>query len=293
MAIFFPPTPAVVTGGAQPYGQRPIAPFLPANVINNPPFGSPATIVEFQIVAQSQPNPWVYTYFGSSQPFQPKTLNPQITNVPANNPPFAVGGPYVEIFEIASVNQPDPWTYKFMGGFQPFQPHFATSLIPPAHFPPTKDGGINTAQYEVASVNQPNPWVYTYFGNFQPFQPKTLNPQITAVQVDNPPFNYGGPFSNMSLEVAIGQPNPWTWTFMGGAQPFDHQRSNPAWTAVRVDTPPFDRRHFEINAELVQQNQPTVWPYVFTGGPGPYMVKRPIVGNLIVIYSSFKAYIIS
>lgn len=171
MAIFFPPVPPVQTGGAQPYGQKKLAPDIMAVPVNEPPYtiGGPFAL-KAEIATIAQPNPWVYTFLGRGQPFEPRKLNPSITAVRVDTPPSTYGGPIASTAEIISLNQPTIWPYTFVGAAQP----------------------------------------YDY---------RRANPSLTDVRVDNPPFGMRGAGIYAEL-ISVAQPDPWTYKFMGWQGPY-------------------------------------------------------------------------
>lgn len=222
MAIFFPPVPPVQTGGAQPYGQKKLAPSQLGIQVDTPPFtyGGPFAL-KAEIVSINQPNPWIYAFLGRSQPFEPRKLNPSITAVPVNDPPFKYGGPFASNAEIVSITQPNPWVYTYFGALQPFEPKKLSPAIPGQSInqPPFIHRGRVPTTAEVIAINQPDPWVYAFPGGWQPFAPRRLPPALIDVPVNNPPF--GQRSSQLMAElISLNQPDPWTYRFLGWEGPY-------------------------------------------------------------------------
>jgi hypothetical protein len=116
-------------------------------------------------------------------------------------------------------------------------------------------------------------------GGRQPYEQRKLPPSFASVQVDNPPFTYGGPIALRASIVAIAQasPNnytPWQYQFVGGPQPYQPRRL--IFALPRVDAPPPipPGGGTAVTASVTATNQPSAWPYLFTGGQQPYAPTR-------------------
>jgi len=197
LAIYHPPIPPVFTGGAQPYAGR-------------------------------------------------KGLREEFFQ-PVDNPPFSQGGPYVEILEFASISQPNPWVYAFMGRQQPFERRklpVAISAVPEDNPPFTQLGRSTQILSEIAYLSYPDPWTYTFMGRYQPYGPRKFSPGIPGAVVDNPPFT--SPERNagfVSILTTISQPNPWTYSFTGGRGPFLARVLPVSVSSVAENNPPFGMRN--------------------------------------------------
>jgi hypothetical protein len=250
MGIFYQPPPPFM-GGSQPHAPRELTPSLEDVPANDPPFIYGGPVVDLQQIAyQTQPDPWVYVFFGGWQPFQPGRLNVTTIAVVGNNPPFTYGGPLIGIQELAYLAQPDPWVYTFKGTAHGRQPYGQNQLNPSitavaVNNPPFTYGGPVLTLQETAYLSQPDPWVYILLGNVfggQPYGPRRLAADQIGNPVNNPPFTYGGPNLSKQEIAYLAQPDPWTYTFMGAWQPFDPRNLAPALSAVAANNPPFAQR---------------------------------------------------
>lgn len=207
-----------------------------------------------------------------------------------DNPPTRLGGPIALIALIAAIAQPDPWTYNFCGGGQPYAPRRLPVAITAVATdqPPITKGGPVVIPASIVALHQPDPWVYRLPGAHegeQPYGARKLNPSITAVPVNDPPFSHPGRFP-IDLVVQFSQPDrqrdPWIYTYLGGRQPYDPARIPAAALGVAADNPPFDRRNAATGAELVALNQADPkfdpWPYTFAGGAQPYAAQKRLAG---------------
>lgn len=206
----------------------------------------------------------------AAQPYAGGKLTPP--GIPVNNPPFQYQGRSPQlVHENAAIAQPDPWPYVFLDKTTGAQPYG-----PPTNFP-------QGAVVVVTQVPFSNQWMASVIQSWftldsAPILPRYLNPTITAVRVDNPPFSQRafippypadyavpqqsrfvpqtnvvaqGPYSNIWLANVIQSwfiPDP----------PVQLPRYlNPTVTAVRVDNPPFARQLF---------TQPYPSPTIFISG---------------------------
>ncbi len=208
------------------------------------------------------------------------------------------GGPFTLMLQLVAVNQPE-WSFKawpatFMGGRQAYAP----STLPPgfpgfsADPPPFSDGGPVALPASIVAMLQPNPWTYSFAGGRQPFDPRKLPPALSAVPANDPPFTRGGPVAIKSELFMLAQPNPWTYTFMGSAQPFGPKRRSSAIPGQSINNPPFTLGGpFALKLEAIAINQPgwsyTAWPYTFMGRRGPYMPRLFPPGLAAVVVSPF------
>jgi hypothetical protein len=198
-------------------------------------------------VALWYPPPPPFT--GGRQPHAPRQLAPAITAVQVDNPPFTDGGPVAIPSEISAIAQPDPWTYRFIGGRAPFEPRKMSPAIPgqSADPPPFVHRARTVWFAELVRIWQPDPWTFSYFGGRAPFDPKKLSPGIPGQSLDEPPHMLGGPYVLKLEAVAIAQPAPWSYVswpyaFTGNRQPYMGRQLPAALEAVAVSPFPFTHR---------------------------------------------------
>lgn len=120
-------------GASQPYGFTHFSAARPEINSNVPPFAHAGRSVVYQsIVGFWQPEPWPYVFIEyAAQPYGDQLKLP----VPvANFPPafrFLLDNQIVAV----NLNQPDAWTYNFLGGMGPFVPRplnpIYEGIIPP------------------------------------------------------------------------------------------------------------------------------------------------------------------
>lgn len=141
--------------------------------------------------------------------------------------------------------------------------------------PPTSLGGPVALKAEAYGLAQPNPWTYNFCGGRQPFEQRKLCPGIPGQSIDRPPVAHPERSVGATEIKALWQPDPWTYSFAGGLQPFAPRRLPPALTAVPVNDPPFTLGGpIAIGAEIVATAQPSPWTYTFNGGWQPYQPGR-------------------
>lgn len=206
-----------------------IAPFVSAPVVNNP---TPNQDQLNNLIAVLET--WQPDY--SLLPQLPRHLPPQITAVRVDNPPFARQVPF---------QYPDT----------PFQlpqtaPHFPQQFVAVT----TQTPYNNSWQATVLSAWQPD---YSLL----PQLPRLLNPQLTAVRVDNPPGlmafaiytppDYGLPQQTRYLPqpfvpTTVPYRNNWLDTVLQAWQVSDPlptlpRKLSPGIPGLSVDNPPFVR----------------------------------------------------
>lgn len=304
MAIFFPPVPPVFTGGAQPYGEPPLTPATEAVPANNPPFAnqgrSPAIIA--LVTAVWQPDPWVYSFEGGRQPFQSHQLPPSIAGVPVNNPPFTYPerDPAHIVANAIYQWQPASWQFDFTGGRQPYDQRKLNSAITAitVNNPPFTYPGRDPSHIVANEIYQwqPSSWPYAFTGQRQPYDQRKLNPAITAVPGNNPPFRTPeqSPVT-LSIKSTEWTPDPWIYSPPGSSQPYAPSRLNPVTLDVEIDNPPFQypgRWSGLVNVEY--QWQPDPWPAIFMGGREPYSFRQltPSPNALPTHYQSLRNVIV-
>jgi len=236
-------------------------------------------------------------FMGGAQPHAPRELPPSITAVPVNNPPFTQGGPIAVIAEVVAIGQPNPWQYVFAGpvaGRQPYGPRQLNPSITavPVNNPPFTYGGPIALLAEEAAIAQPDPWTYNFAGATQPFTPKKNSPGIPGQSADPPPFTHRGLVPATAEEIALTQPDPWTYNFAGGWQPFQPRRLPASITAVPVNDPPFGSRGSAQLASIIAQAQPDPWVYAFMGGWQPF-TPRKVTVSVTYLTPRTSAYVIN
>jgi len=266
---------AAPMGGMQPYASR----RLPIDVTNyipsDPPFSQggrdPITEVEQR---GWQPEVWPYAFAGAGQPYAPRRLTPTITNVVVNEPPYrhpsrVAGYP-------SNVAQWDPpvWPYTVTGGKMPYGQNRLVSSIHSVAVdnPPFTQRGRMAATMATTWQWLPPEWPVVFSGAGQPYAPRRLTPAITAVPEDNPPFQTQSKFSaQAAMNYTIWQPDPWTYSFMGGNGPFVSRKLSAGVPGQAISNPPF-RNVGRLPQTMVTAWawQPEVWPYTFMGGDQPY-----------------------
>jgi hypothetical protein len=233
-------------------------------------------------------------FMGGAQPHAPRVLPPPISAVEVDNPPSTFGGPVVLALELAAITQPDPWSYNFLGGRQPFEPKKLSPGIPGQDVdnPPFSNRAATPQQNTVVSITQPDPWVYLFHGSRQPFAPRNIAPGVPGQSIDNPPSTFGGPVV-LALELAaIAQPDPWTYNFLGSAQPYGPRLLGPQIPGRDVDNPPFTLGGpLALKLQAVAVSQPdwssAAWPYTFMGGRQPYAPRVVPPATAAVVVSNF------
>src|SRR5262249_23050465 len=168
-------------GSKQPYAQGTLPPSV--EVVPNPPFvsaGSNPQSTLWQAAYQAQPTLWPYVFLDSTtsgQPYAPGTFYPQafvavVTYVPYNQ---------AWLSQVLQGWQPQ-WPYVFFDTTTGAQPYAGPTPTPPP-----------TAVVVVAQTPYTNQWMGTVLQSWiqappLPILPRQLNPSITAVPVNNPPF---------------------------------------------------------------------------------------------------------
>jgi hypothetical protein len=198
------------------------------------------TNIELSLLAQA--DFWSYTFVGGVQPYAPLRQSPGIPGI--DREPAPLDRRYQQNLLAQPTYQSDPWTFCFVGGFAPYQAKIlnAQSVFVQIDNPPFGTGGPYAEIGLAIGLAQPDPWIYGFFGTRQPYTPRALAPSITAVKVDAPPNAItGGPYALAVEGVARAQPDAWSYSFFGGAQPYVRGMLNPVVTGVRVDQPPGSR----------------------------------------------------
>ncbi|MES2671635.1 MAG: hypothetical protein V4673_14625 [Pseudomonadota bacterium] len=216
MGIFsYAPPPLM--GGRQPHQPRRLPVAVTAVPAEQPPFsdGGPVPLPA-SVIAINQPPTWTYSFMGNRQPFGARQLSPGIPGQSINLPPVLHEGRGVLLVEITAIWQPNPWTYSFMGGAQPFGPKRLSSGIPgqSADPPPvTQGGGPYALKLEGVAVNQSDwsskAWPFVFMGNRQPYAQRLLPPSFASVVVSPFPFSHRGRMSVvMAIRAAWNPPPP-------------------------------------------------------------------------------------
>lgn len=234
-------------------------------------------------------------FMGGGQPHAPARLPAAVLAFVPSGLPFTYGGPIAIKAAIVAIAQPNPWTYIFLGGSQPY----ARPPLPPAitavrvDNPPFCDGGPVPLPASIVAMAQPNPWTWSFMGRQQPFGARQLSPAIPGQSADPPPVSHPGRSALAAQIVTTWQPNPWTWSFMGRRQPFERAELSPGLPGLSTDAPPFTfGGPYVLKAEIVAIAQPepwsyTAWPYRFMGNRQPYMARTLPAALIGVAVSPF------
>jgi hypothetical protein len=238
-------------------------------------------------------------FMGGGPPRVAREHAPAVTAVRVDDPPFKRGGPVAVLASVVASNWPSwsvfAWPYVFVSqSGQPYGERQLTPGIPgqSIHNPPFSLGGPYALKALATAIAQPDPWTYSFMGDRQPFGPKRRSSAIPGQSINDPPFTLGGPYALKALAVAIAQPNPWTFTFLGSSQPFGPKRRSSAIPGQSADPPPFTLGGpYALKLEAVAVNQPawsyTAWPYVFMGNRQPYAPRVIPAGFAAVTVSPF------
>lgn len=267
--------PYVFMGNLQPYEVGKLPPPQTAVQEDNPPFRLPERAPGAMVVKWAwQPEVWPYTFMGQQQPYEMGRLPPSLTDVPVNNPPFQHPERWAGLNAIKQGWQPDPWPPIYMGGSGPY---LSIRLNPSIHGiarndPPFQYVGRWVGYPSIEAQWLPPDWPFVFMGGRQAYEPAKLNPSLTAVPENNPPFRYPGLTpAQVAIVITQWQPDPWPAVFMGGRQAYTPRLLPASQTAVPEDNPPF--RHPErwagISAIKIPW-QPDPWPVVFVGGKQAY-----------------------
>lgn len=258
LAAWQPPDP-------QPIQRGPLSPGIPGQSVDQPPYlHSERTVAAGIVRSVSQPDAWTYTFAGGWQPYAPAKLNPSVTAVPENNPPFAHPERNAVANLVRSVSQPDPWTYTFVGGGQPFAPRTLPLVVTAVRVDEPPYSQRTALPNILAAWTPPDPL---------PTLPRNLSPSIPGQSTDQPPFAHSERTNAATVARIVNQPDPWVYSFQGGAQPFAPKLSsvaNPGWS---VEAPPIDswgRDPVDIEQQIILQTQPDPWTYLFCGGRQPF-----------------------
>lgn len=242
--FYSPPPPIISANGAQPYAPNKLPPAITAVRVDNPP------------------SSWQQIPTWEARRVLPQTtrfLIP-VTAAVVNNPPFSYPGRGVPQQAIAAtISQPDPWQYTFVGlGFTGLQP-YGRGLLPPSILnapsdqPPFVNEGRNAWVVNVIQAWQPpDPQPFVSYTGWQPLAPNKVSPGIPGRSVDNPPIGTPNDLQLPSIIGAWNPPDP--QPFMGGLQPLEPNKLTPN----SVDNPPLlVRQQFPIQPETPYQ-QPSV-----------------------------------
>jgi hypothetical protein len=237
--FYQPPIPFI--GGLQPYQPRQLPAALLAVEIDPPPPNhagrSPAAVGV--VGAWTPPDP--FPLEGGSQGASPRRLPASIIGSKVDNPPFQHAGRSAgNLAEVVGLAQPPDWPPVFAGGLQAFAPRWLAPSITAVEVDPPPVGagpvGVSRRTTAVALWQPPDP--SPYFGAAQGLAPNKLNPALTAVEVDNPPFaGTGRSPAVLATVVQAAQPPDWPYVFPASWQPYG-RRSNAPIAAVRTDNPP-------------------------------------------------------
>lgn len=170
MPGYYPPPPVNI-GGAQPFTPRKLAPSITAVQVDQPPFDQRRWFDRItQIWNAPPPLPQLHG-----------PINPTVTNVSVNNPPFGLPNP--NLYVIVRAWDISGWPVPL-----PESPPFTPGVAVTVNNPPF-DG--RQWFYRLVQIWNAPP--------AQPTQGRLLNPQLTAVVVNNPPFRRLDPAFNAIL----------------------------------------------------------------------------------------------
>lgn len=272
-------TPNVIVTLWQPPDPQPtlpgkLSPGIPGQSVDFPPFVS-----EWVDQAQGQ---IAYSWLSPDpQPQQQGKLSPGVPGQSVDNPPGLIR-------QLPSVQLEVPYQQPVLKLVQPFvaaslQQAFTSVWLNPV----------------VASWQPPDP---------QPTTPRNLNPQITAVQVDNPPFAWQQiptwearktlpqttkyfvqPATVAATQVPFTQ--AWLATVTQSWQPLDSlptlpRNLNPTVTAVGVDNPPFGLLVTVVEPWVFTDPLPQVGPKIIVGArtdnpPFSYVGRSGVTAELV------------
>lgn len=263
-------------GAAQPYTPRQLTPSIIAVPENDPPFQHPERTVQHTAIAvqAAQPDPWLYSSIGGAQPYMQRQLSAAILGVRRDNPPFGIPPPWLS--GVTQAWQPDVWPHVFAGGRQAYEPRrLAPSITAvPENDPPFQHPSRWPGTEVQQRGYQPDTWPVVFIGGQQPYTPSRLNPTVTDVPVNDPPFTHPGrdPLANILI---TWQPEPWPATFAGGKQSYEPRKLSPGIPGQSVDQPPYRHPSRAPGTEVAQRGwQPEIWPYTFSGGWQPYTPRQ-------------------
>jgi hypothetical protein len=265
-------------GAAQPFGPRTLSPRIPGQSVDLPPSCHPGRSAQTaSLISLAQPDPWTFSFFGTSQPFGAKTLSPGIPGQDRDPPPFSHTGSTARTAALIALWQPDPWTYSFPGGRQPFAAKTLSPGIPgqDLDLPPPNHSARMASTAALIAEWQPDPWTFSFFGASQPFGAARLSPGIPGQDVDRPPFSHSGRTASSAALIVLWQPDPWTYSFFGARQPFAAKSLSPGIPGQDLDLPPpnYAGRSLQIAASLIGLSQPDPWTFSFFGTSQPFGVK--------------------
>lgn len=264
-------------GNAQPYQGRTLNPFIIRNEVDNPPFDRRAPETLVSVTQQWQPSVWPYYFIGGQQPYDSRRISIGIPGLDVDNPPFRHPEQLPANQATKPGWQPSAWPYQFMGGPQPYEggqlPPSQTAV--PANNPPFQHPEKWVVNLSTKQAWQPDPWIYSPPGGRQPYEPSKLNPQLTAVEVDNPPFQHPEKWPVNLSTKSSWQPDPWIYAPIGGRQPYESRKVTPTLEAVEVDNPPFRMPElWPVNLSIKYAWQPDPWIYAPIGGRQPYEPRK-------------------
>ncbi len=255
---------------------RKLAPGIPGQSIDNPPPDLDNDIVEaMSAVLSWQP--------GDPAPTPQRKLSPGIPGQSVDNPPPDLDNDIAELMAATQAWQPADGPPVQRRKLAPGIPGFSVDVPPPrvavqvawpALDVPQQPGFERNAAIAFSgSVPAPEPWLVNVLISWQPadaaaIAARLLNPQLTAVRVDNPPFTHQGRAVATASIIATTQPpdpNP----FIGGLGPLSPRGYVAALPLVPVNDPPFKHwGRMAVAAEITALWQPPD-PNAFVGGRQP------------------------
>ena len=144
-------------------------------------------------------DPWPYLFVGGSQPYAGKRMSSGIPGQSADTPSPNLDED-TNLAVAVRAWQPPPPLPTLSGKLPP-----QITAVQVDNPIPNADASVNAGVIE--SFKLYDPWTYDYLGDqsgAQPYGARQLNPQITAVPVNDPPYGYGGPNAE-SVILAVRQ----------------------------------------------------------------------------------------
>jgi hypothetical protein len=228
---------------------------------------------------------WPYVFGRGRQPYSARLLSPPLLAPVVNNPPIQnAGEATAQQAVILAAAQPNPWSYNFSGGPQPYAPrrlpadiiNYTPPFIPPDNPPLQYSQRSRPGLFDEIQQWQPDIWPPAFIGGRQAYAPRQLPPVITDVPpppIDTPPLQSAGKTAQTRAIIQLWQPDPWVYVFAGGRQPYTEGALTPPDTPI--NNPPF--RHLGKSSQVmtaIWQWQPDVWPKLYFGGSGLYARKN-------------------
>jgi hypothetical protein len=224
-------------------------PTLPRVVI---PLGEIDTNLSLPQFVEWKPDGRWFNFVGGSQPYAPRTLSPGIPGQSVDPPPPNEDED-VNLAVIARAWQPpDPLPTLPLGVA-------ASSSVPPAPQTP----------FVFPPITYTVDWPYSFQGGLQPYAPRQLDAGDLAVEVDDPPFTYAGPYALQTAIVQLSQP-AWVYNF---PPPVTPQEGPPPPPPPVLEQPPGAGKRWPLPG-----GRRPIWdkgPEILPSAPLPSAPERP------------------